>query len=163
MTFHSDEAIRHIEALKAQSLGQLLLKTSRLFQDAALTKLSTQLGFPLRPSHLSLLPHLDFHGTRLTTLANRLGHSKQAIGQLVEELVEAGMLAKMPDPADGRARLIHLVRTPGRRIEDGLDALAQVEHLFEGRISTARLEVMRETLGMMVEVLQELAPSEGES
>ena len=75
---------------------------------------------------------------------------------MVDELVELGLLTKSPDPADGRAKLIHFVRTPGRRIEDGLDAMGEVERVFEGRISAGRLEVMRETLGMMVEVLGEL-------
>jgi DNA-binding MarR family transcriptional regulator len=60
----------------------------------------------LRPAHSRLFEHLDTDGTRLTALADRAGMSHQAMGELVTELVAAGYLERVPDPADGRARLV---------------------------------------------------------
>jgi hypothetical protein len=53
---------------------------------------SRRAGRPrLRRSHTSLLPHIDLGGTRVTDLAERLGVSKQAASQLVDDLEAIGV------------------------------------------------------------------------
>lgn len=47
-------------------------------------------------------------GTRLTDLAERAQVTKQTAGFLVDQLERAGYVERVPDPADGRARLIRL-------------------------------------------------------
>lgn len=60
----------------------------------------------LRASHTQVFECIDATGTRLTTLAERARMSHQAMGEMVEELIRHGYLERVPDPADGRARLI---------------------------------------------------------
>ncbi|MGZ9825349.1 MarR family winged helix-turn-helix transcriptional regulator [Tsukamurella ocularis] len=47
-------------------------------------------------------------GTRLTRLAEQAQVTKQTAGFLVDQLESAGYVERVPDPADGRARLIRL-------------------------------------------------------
>ncbi len=63
-------------------------------------------GYPdFTLSRANLLGAVDrFHGTRMVDLAARLGMTKQAVGQIVDDLVAAGYLARVPDAADGRAK-----------------------------------------------------------
>jgi hypothetical protein len=59
-----------------------------------------------RASHAQVFECLDPDGTRLTVLADRARMSHQAMGEMVDELTRHGFLERVPDPADGRARLI---------------------------------------------------------
>jgi DNA-binding MarR family transcriptional regulator len=60
----------------------------------------------LRAPHTAVFENLDPDGTRLTVLAERAQMSHQAMGELIDELIGAGFLERVPDPADRRARLI---------------------------------------------------------
>ena len=97
------EALRD---LREQHIGRLLLQAQRAFNQNAIAKLQ-QRGFTgLSLAHTTLLPHLDLEGTRITTLAERAGITKQGIGQLVTDLERQGLVRRAPDPADGRATLV---------------------------------------------------------
>ena len=50
--------------------------------------------------------HLPADGCRLTELAAKANMSKQAMSELVEELIDLGYLTRFPDPKDGRAKII---------------------------------------------------------
>ena len=63
-----------------------------------------------RIAQLSLTRNLDVEGTRLTELARRASMSKQAMGELVDQMTELGLVARMKDPADGRARIVKFTR-----------------------------------------------------
>lgn len=60
----------------------------------------------LRPAHGPVFRYLAPDGERVTTLASRAGTSKQAMGYLVDYLVERGYLERAPDPTDGRAQIV---------------------------------------------------------
>ncbi|WP_280499269.1 MarR family transcriptional regulator, partial [Nocardia cyriacigeorgica] len=47
-------------------------------------------------------------GTRLTELAEQAQVTKQTAGFLVDQLERAGYVERVPDPTDGRARLVRL-------------------------------------------------------
>src|SRR5687767_2166502 len=99
--------LKALERKKRQSVGQLLFKCARLLNERAIARVNRQVGQPvLRASHTNLFPHIDFEGVRLTELAQRLGVTKQAVGQVVAELEELGVVEVRPDPSDGRAKLV---------------------------------------------------------
>jgi DNA-binding MarR family transcriptional regulator len=81
-------------------------------------------GFPeIRPAHSSVFRHIAAGGSRLTDLAARAGMTKQSMAYLVESLERGGFLSTVPDPADGRAKLV-LLTTSGRRVWNALIALS---------------------------------------
>lgn len=55
-----------------------------------------------------LMMGLDPEGTRLTVLAERAQIAKQTATALVDKLERAGYVERVPDPSDGRARLVRL-------------------------------------------------------
>ena len=73
-------------------------------------------GFPdFQPSFTALLAHVDTEGTRIGTIATRMGTSRQAASQLLMTIEARGYVERIPDPNDRRAVIAR--HTPaGRRI-----------------------------------------------
>ncbi len=95
------------ERAKQESVAQLILKVGRLLDERAIAHMRQREGLDaLSSAHTRILPHLDLAGTRITVLADRLDITKQAVSQLVSDLEDMGMLERVPDPSDGRAKLV---------------------------------------------------------
>jgi DNA-binding MarR family transcriptional regulator len=60
----------------------------------------------IRPKHGAVFANIDRDGTRTTTLAERAGMGKAAMGELVDELESLGYVERRPDPTDRRAKLV---------------------------------------------------------
>lgn len=138
----------------AGSTGQLLLKAARLLDERALQRLAELPGAPpVRPAHTRLFPHLDRVGIRATTLAERLGVTKQAVAPLLADLVSWGVVEQVPDPTDGRARLVRFSPEGLKAIAHGLSLLAGLEAEVEARVGPERMATFREVLAAWVETL----------
>lgn len=132
-----------IEALKRASLGQLLFRTARLFNETAIARVQRKHPH-VRLAHTQLLPHLDGVGQRATTLAAKVGISKQAIGELLADMLASGILEQVRDPNDGRARLVRFTPAGYDAMRDGLGVLTEVAAELEsavGRDTLDRLHV----------------------
>jgi DNA-binding MarR family transcriptional regulator len=116
-----------LAAAKQASTAQLLFRCARLLNERALARASSAFGFALRQSHTAMIPHIDLKGTRQSELARNMRVSKQAVNQLVNELVELGLLERIPDPDDGRAALVVFSKKGRSSLFDGLRVLAQIE------------------------------------
>lgn len=55
-----------------------------------------------------LMMGIDSEGTRLSVLAERAQIAKQTATALVDKLERAGYVERVPDPSDGRARLVRM-------------------------------------------------------
>jgi DNA-binding MarR family transcriptional regulator len=136
-----------LEAAKGESTLQLLFKASRLLDERALRRVSERTGRPpLRRSHTSLLPHIDLEGTRITVLAERLGVTKQAASQLVDDLEAIGVLAREPDPDDARARRVVFTRAGRQGLLDGLAELREMEGELARSIGDESMAALRRAL-----------------
>src|SRR5262245_58500689 len=93
-----------------RSTFELLFRAARLVNERAVAEVQHEGGTPLRLAHTQLFPHIAFEGIRLTEIAKRLDVTKQAISPLVDELVDTGMVERVADPADQRAKLIRWTR-----------------------------------------------------
>ena len=60
----------------------------------------------LSASHVHVIRHLALAGSRLTDLARRAGMSKQAMGKLVGQCEAWGLVSRLDDPRDARAKRI---------------------------------------------------------
>lgn len=144
-----------LERRKRESVGQLLVRSARLFNEAALARMRSEMGLPgVRTSHTSLFPFIELEGTRLTDLAARVGVSKQAAGQLVEELEEMGVLERAPDPADGRAKLVRFSARGRRGLLEGVAVLRRLEAELSARLADGDLERLHGILLRLLDALE---------
>ncbi len=155
----ADDYDDELETAKARSTVQLLFKAARLLDERAVALVRDRTNRPVRTAHTALLPHIDLEGTRLTDLASRLGVTKQAAGQLVDELVEMGMLERAPDPADARAKLVRFTRRGKAGILDGLAVLKEIEGGIEQLVGTSRMRMLRDVLTAIIHDAEQRAPA----
>lgn len=138
---------KKLESEKRGSTLQLLFKVARLLDELALARVAEQPGrVRLRRSHTSLLPHIDLDGTRVTDLAERLGVTKQAASQLVDDLEQLGVLARVPDPDDARARRVVFTQLGRDGLLEGLSVLRALERELEQKIGARQMSGLREAL-----------------
>ncbi len=147
-----------LAARKRASVGQLLFKAARLWNEQAMARVQRRAP-EARLAHTTLLPHIDLEGTRQTEIARRAGVTKQAVGQLVDELVALGMLERVPDPADGRAQLVRFTNDGIAQLLAGLDVLDELEIDLGGDVGAMALERLRRDLTRLIPALERLPPA----
>src|SRR5690606_35332172 len=139
-----------------ESVAQLLFKCARLLNERALARVEQPEDAPrIRPAHTSVFPHVDHAGTRLTELARRMGISKQAVGQLVDELEQMGAVERIPDPSEGRATLIRFSTKPGSSLLDGLAHLQKLERELGETFGAERMAALHDGRGALLSALEQ--------
>ena len=140
---------------KRKSFGQVLLKAARLFNEQALQVLRDRTGLSqIRAVHTTVLPHLELDGIRITDLAQRVGVTKQAVGQIVTELEDLGLLERVADPSDGRAKLVVFTESGKQSLFVGLAALARVEEELAKTLGKRRMRDGATLLSDLLDALE---------
>ncbi|HEX5690776.1 MAG TPA: MarR family transcriptional regulator [Roseiflexaceae bacterium] len=125
-----------IDELRQQHIGRLLLRAHRAFSMLAIDKLRLRGHAGLSLAHTNLLANLDLGGTRITTLAERLGISKQAVGHLALDLEQRGYVERSVDVSDRRATLLTFTDAGWRFLQDA--------HLIKREIESEYQEILGE-------------------
>jgi len=105
----------------------------------------------IRPAHCTgVFRVIDPQGTRPTELARRAGVTPQAMAEFVSYLEERGYLQRVPDPADGRGRIVKL--TPrGRKAADAAgQAFAEIEAGWTNTLGAKRMHQLKTMLVELV-------------
>jgi DNA-binding MarR family transcriptional regulator len=132
-------------------LGVLLERARRRLYDRVAQE-THEAGFTeLRPAHGSVFAFLPTGGARLTALARRAQITKQSMGELVRDLEVLGYVAQLPDPADGRAKIVTFTDRGRAANEAGILAVRNVEHEWAERIGADRAKELRATLEALTE------------
>jgi DNA-binding MarR family transcriptional regulator len=138
--------LNNLREIRKHGIGRLLLLARRDF----LTRLSEKMGETGGPSQVwsrgRLLPYIDLEGTRSTELAKRLGVSKQAVGRVVRELEDDGLLARALDEADGRAFLVTFTERGLEYLMRMHEAIRKVERDYEREIGADAIRALKATL-----------------
>jgi DNA-binding MarR family transcriptional regulator len=99
-----------------------------------------------------LMMGLDAEGTRLSVLADRAQIAKQTATALVDRLERAGYVERVPDPSDGRARLVRMTAraeavVPLARAEED-----RIEAEWREHLGAKRMQQLREALTALREI-----------
>jgi DNA-binding MarR family transcriptional regulator len=107
-------------------------------------------GTRMRPAHATVFIHMDRGGIRLTRLAQKANMTPQSMAELVDDLAAAGYLERVPDPTDGRAKLIVFTPEGARALERGLEVVAEVEAELNATLGPSRARDLRATLEQII-------------
>jgi DNA-binding MarR family transcriptional regulator len=101
----------------------------------------------IRPAHGCVFGFIERGGgVRLTALADRSGLTKQAVGEAVADLERLGYVERVPDPSDGRAKIIRLTERGGQAAAAAEEIFADIERRFAAEVGDERLVEFRDTL-----------------
>jgi len=130
----------------APAIGQLLVRLLQHFRSDVF-ELADASGFgDLRPVHLQVFGNLRGQGVRLTALAERAQLSLSAMAELVDDLQQLGYLERVPDPTDGRARLIQPTERGRAALLLAGARVAEIESRWGDVVGDARFESAMSTL-----------------
>ncbi|MEU9085135.1 MarR family transcriptional regulator [Streptomyces sp. NPDC048357] len=116
------------------------------------TRRVAEAGYPdLRPLHGMAFQALKGPGATATELAERLGVTKQAAGQIVDDLEKRGYVRREPHPGGGRRKLVVLTAAADAHLAVAGRVLHGLEAELEG---SADLTVLRRELGHLVRALR---------
>ncbi len=142
-----------LAAFRQEHMGRLLLNAQRDYSLRALTKLRARGHDGLSLAHTNLLPHIDTTGTRITTLAERAGVSKQAIGNLVGELAAKGYVRREIDPHDRRAVVVTFTAAGWDFLQDAHLVKREIEAEYVEALGEHGMEDLRQLLQQLLSKL----------
>ncbi len=137
--------------MRQQNIGRLFQRAARHYSELALTKLQTMGYEGLTLFHTALISNLDAEGTRISVLAERAGISKQAMGQLVNELEAYEFVTRGPDPGDKRATLILFTEAGYQFLQDAYQVKLAIETEYSEQLGAEAFNHLRELLKQLVE------------
>lgn len=108
----------------------------------------------LRPAHGNVMEQLSYEdGLRLTDLADRAGMTAQSMGELVDDLVSKGYVERRPDPADRRAKRVHLTPRGAENVSAAGRAMREVEDDLTALLGEPGYRRLRQTLETVLAAL----------
>lgn len=131
-------------------IGILAARMLHRFQRTMFDRLADEDFGDLRPQHGAVLAHLDEEGSRAVDLSQRSGAHKQVVSKLLEELEQLGYVARQPDPADRRAKLIVPTERGRRQMRRSDEIAADIEADFRELIGSDRFTALKADLQSLV-------------
>lgn len=114
----------------------------------------------IRPVHTALFAHLDPSGEpmRLGELAARAQLTKQMLNHIVTAMEESGYLERLPDPQDGRGRLVRLTPRGMEASRAGRAIISAIEAEWTAALGEQEIAGLRRSLEALVAWLTEPEP-----
>lgn len=131
--------------LSDHNLGVLISVLNRVVDDAVMAALAADHG-EVRRAHGTVFEMLDPGGSRVADLARRARMSKQAMGELVDDLERLGYVERRADPRDGRAKLVVLTGKGEQAAAAGIAAVFDLEARWAACLGEDQARVFREAL-----------------
>jgi DNA-binding MarR family transcriptional regulator len=100
----------------------------------------------IRPPHGQVMQFLDDGGTRVSVLAERAHVTKQSMAELVSHLERLGYVERVPDPSDGRAKLVRATARGDELYAIAREVVAELEAAWTRRLGTAKMRRLRALL-----------------
>ena len=141
------------DAWRSTHMGRLLGEALRRFDGRVQELMARSADAPLQLANLAargkisaaivhITRHLDPTGTRLTTLAERAGMSKQAMTTLVSECEAWGIARREADLRDARAKLVRFTPLGLQWLTAFEQAVAQAQQELQQEVGSQVAQVM---------------------
>lgn len=139
--------MNRVQRATTDNLGFLLTKASKRWNELLAERFAER-GFPeVRPSYGSVLvPLLEEDGLRMGALAARSRVSKQTMTTMVRLAERDGLVARRPDPDDGRATRVHLTDRAKAFRPIAECTLAELDERVEARLGGTETMALQRAL-----------------
>ncbi|MGZ4666214.1 MAG: MarR family winged helix-turn-helix transcriptional regulator [Frankiaceae bacterium] len=134
------------------NVGLLLFLPYRAMETRVFEGLAAAGFDDFTPAQARVFQRIAPDGSRLTALAEQAGITKQSAGFLVDQLERAGYVERVPDPADGRARLVRVAERGARSVEASRGIVVQVEAEWTAYLGARRMAQLRRILTDLREI-----------
>ncbi|MDI5967935.1 MarR family transcriptional regulator [Streptomyces sp. SL13] len=91
-------------------------------------------------------------GSRLKDLADQAQMTKQSASVMVDQLERLGYVRRLPDPSDGRARLIVIEERGRRAVEVASAALDEILAEWKAYLGTRNFTLLHQILDQLREI-----------
>lgn len=141
-----------VDPRQRRELGILLFVANRALEQRAFDAVVAAGITDITLAQARIAARIAPDGSRVSELAAQARVTKQSAASLVEQLENAGYVERVPDPSDGRARLVRLAPRL-RRVAEVADAevervLAEwADHVGEDRLHQLH-EILRDLRGI---------------
>jgi DNA-binding MarR family transcriptional regulator len=129
-----------------------LMFVSYRAMDERVRKAMRDAGYDVTVAQARIAQRIAEDGTRLTELADRAQVTKQTASLLVAALEREGLVERVPDPDDGRARLIRLSARGREASQRAMEVVIGVEREWAEHLGPELTDRMREGLVRLREV-----------
>jgi DNA-binding MarR family transcriptional regulator len=135
------------------NLGTLLRDPALALNELVSEGLAERGFEDIRPAHGSIGQHIADRGSRVTELARLAQVSKPTVVYLVNDLEALGYVERVPDPADGRAKLVCLTKRGARAQREARKIVAEVEADWDRALGGRELADLRALLERLHDAL----------
>jgi DNA-binding MarR family transcriptional regulator len=135
------------------SLGNLLRDPALAINEIVSERLA-EMGYEgLRTAHGTIGQHIADGGSRITELAQLAQVSKPTVVYLVNDLERLGYVERVPDPADGRAKLIRMTLRGAEAQRMGTEIVRQIETDWSALLGEGEFAALRDHLQRLHDAL----------
>ena len=92
------------------------------------------------------------NGSRLKDLADQAQMTKQSASVMVDQLEHLGYVRRIPDPTDGRARLIVIEERGRRAVEVAMATLDEIYAEWKAYLGTRNFTLLHQILDQLREI-----------
>jgi DNA-binding MarR family transcriptional regulator len=132
--------VNESDAWRHSNMGRLLNNAVRRYESRVFDLLAEAGHTETRLSHLHLTRNLDIRGTRVTELARRAAMTKQAMSELVAQCEKLGLVRRVPDPRDARAKIVAFTARGIGWLQSFKTAISRAEHEMRQELGTLRVD-----------------------
>ncbi|WP_433629348.1 MarR family winged helix-turn-helix transcriptional regulator [Nocardia sp. CA-120079] len=133
-------------------MGLLMFIAHRSMEDRIFADLAESGYDDITVAQGRLAARIGPDGSRLTELAEQAQVTKQTAGFLVDQLERAGYVQRVPDPSDGRARLVVLSERGAKMAAYANSVADRIEAEWATHLGAQRMRQLRETMARLREI-----------
>jgi len=107
----------------------------------------------IQPAHNAVFATLPPEGARAADMAARAGITRQSMGEVIRDMVGLGILETVPDPADGRAKIVRFTDYGIGVAQRGFERINDVERILRDTFGDDDADATRRVLAGITEML----------
>lgn len=135
------------------SLGNLLRDPALAINEIVSERLAEEGYEGFRTAHGTIGQHIADGGSRVTELAALAQVSKPTVVYFINDLERLGYVERVPDPADGRAKLVRMTARGAEAQRKGTEIVRQIEQDWSALLGEGEFAALRDHLQRLHDAL----------